>query len=109
MKTKAKAHEILIKNNIFFSRGEMRRAIAQNAVSINGVKVEDIEQEFEIGTDVAIQKGRRKFLNSQEWFSNEIDPVKIALFGRLKDNTPQSEIDAYEKFTGRQYFPEHWQ
>lgn len=90
-----KAIELLVDGVIFQSRGECRRAIAQGAIKINGVKIEDAEQEVEISKDVAVEKGKKVFLNGKEWTSKEISAVAIAKFGRIKDSTTDEEAASY--------------
>ena len=104
-----KASDILFRDGIFHSKGEMRRSIIQSVIKINGELVTDVDQEFMIGKDVAIQRGNKKYFNGKEWRSLEIDPVKIVLFGRIEDHASQETIDSYEKFTGGEYFPKNWQ
>lgn len=76
------ALEILMNNNIYSTRGETRRAIQQNAVKINGVKIENAE-DIILDEVRVIQSGRRKFLDGVEWMSQEIDPMMIVKYGKL--------------------------
>lgn len=52
--------DILVRNKICSSNGEVKRMIKQNAVSINGKKINDIF--YEINDSVVIKVGKRRFL-----------------------------------------------
>ena len=52
--------DILVRNKICSSNGEVKRMIKQNAVSINGQKINDIF--YEINDSVVIKVGKRRFL-----------------------------------------------
>lgn len=52
--------DVLVRNKICSSNGEVKRMIKQNAVSINGKKINDIF--YEINDSVVIKVGKRRFL-----------------------------------------------
>lgn len=62
-----KASDILFRDGIFHSKGEMRRSIIQSSIKINGELVTDVDQEFIIGIDTFIQRGKKQYLNGKEY------------------------------------------
>ena len=53
---------VMVNNDMVSSNGEGRRLIAQGAVKVNKVKIEDIHATLEQGYELVIKVGKRKFL-----------------------------------------------
>lgn len=62
-----KVIDVIVDGVIFHSRGEARRAIQQNAVSINGFKIKDAEEECD-PTIETLSKGKRNFIYKEGEF-----------------------------------------
>jgi len=54
--------DVLSESGLFGSKGEIRRLIKQNAVSVDGVKIQDEYHTFSTAGEYVIKAGRRKFL-----------------------------------------------
>lgn len=64
--------DFLMENEIFSSKGEARRAILQQSIKLNGIRVENIEEL--IPSDViTISRGKRIYLKSTDGKFNLID------------------------------------
>ena len=53
---------VMTENKMVDSNGEARRLIAQGGVRINKEKVEDIHTILDLGEEIVIKVGKRKFL-----------------------------------------------
>ena len=62
LESKEKLVSIMVGNKMASSNGEARRLISQGGVKINNEKVEDIHAVLDIGKELVIKVGKRKFL-----------------------------------------------
>lgn len=60
--TSLKLTKLLVENGLCASNGEAKRLILQNAVTVDGVKVTDIEADITVSDGMVIKAGKRKFL-----------------------------------------------
>ena len=88
-----KASDILFRDGIFHSKGEMRRSIIQSVIKINGELVTDVDQEFIVGIDTFVQRNKKQYLNGREFNFPNSNPSKLVVY-----DIPKDFIDTFEKF-----------